>query len=249
MMQNEENWEAESKWEELDPFGGRDFHAFIRKEAIPALELGMAELERDRERQEGKIRRWEEIAARAAKLADCFSALAECEDFMRMIGDFDKKVGVIFKGTEFPTLGGWLSVGARLTSALRNGASVPEKYAQELAAVKRDIEGATAVRDILAAFAKVCDDDRRLRVAPTRYRTKIFRDISAGTRAILDARLRLGTGELPVFLRGLKGRIDTICDLAAKLQDICRMAKKKIRREGNAFWTRLDAWAVMREAV
>ena len=40
-------------------------------------------------------------------------------------------------------LGGWLRLGKKLTEAMRDGSSVPTKYASELAATKRDIANAT----------------------------------------------------------------------------------------------------------
>ena len=62
---------------------------------------------------------------------------------MSMVQDFDDKTTEMFKGAGFPTLGGWMRIGKRFTDALRDGSSVPTKYASELADTKRDIANAT----------------------------------------------------------------------------------------------------------
>ena len=107
-----------------------------------------------------------------------FASLTECEEFMTMIHDFDEKTTEMFKGEAIPTLGGWLRLGKRFTVAMRDGSSVPTKYTAELAAIQREIASATAVRNILRSFVSASDNDYRLRCAPERFRTRVFRDLA-----------------------------------------------------------------------
>ena len=159
-MQNDENWESEIDWSRrTSVVGGPIFYEFIKAQALPTLDEGILALEAAKAVCEDKMRRWGAIAERAGKLAECFASLTECEDFMTMIHDFDEKTTEMFKGEAIPTLGGWLRLGKRFTDAMRDGSSVPTKYASELADTKRDIANATAVRDVLRAFVAASDDD------------------------------------------------------------------------------------------
>ena len=176
-MKNDENWESEIDWSKRTTVvGGTAFYEFVKDKAIPVLDDGIRQLEAAKARCEDKMRRWGGIAERAGKLADSFAALIECEDFMSMVQDFDEKTTEMFKGAGFPTLGGWMRIGKRFTDALRDGSSVPTKYGRELAAVNTDIANASAVRDVLRHFVAASDDDYRLRCAPERFRTRVFRD-------------------------------------------------------------------------
>ena len=171
-MQNDENWESEIDWSRRTSVvitaaqagqaqwacqaeriersekaprvpSGPIFYEFIKAQALPTLDEGILALEAAKAVCEDKMRRWGAIAERAGKLAECFASLTECEDFMTMIHDFDEKTTEMFKGEAIPTLGGWLRLGKRFTDAMRDGSSVPTKYASELADTKRDIANAT----------------------------------------------------------------------------------------------------------
>ncbi|MCR5414307.1 MAG: hypothetical protein K6F50_06230 [Kiritimatiellae bacterium] len=248
-MQEYENWEKGCGWETLEPAGGREFHAFVKDEAIPVLRKGIEELEAMKRKNAETMRRWGEIAGRAESLFGCFTALTGSEDFMTMVRDFDfRAAGIFGKGT-FHAIEDWLEAGIRLTRAMKNGSSVPRRYAEESAAVERDLKSTAAVRDILAAFLAASDDDRRLKLAPVKYRTRIFRDLTQNIAAINEAKTRLNPDKVPAFLEGIMPRIGIITEFSGRLQAICRAAKKKIKRHGSEFWTRLDDWMAMRRAV
>ena len=249
-MQNDENWESEIDWSKrTSVVGGPVFYEFIKTQALPTLEEGVQALEAAKAVCEDKMRRWGAIAERAGKLAESFAALAECEDFMTMIHDFDEKTTELFKGETIPTLSGWLRLGKRLTDAMRDGSSVPTKYASELAGINRDIATATAVRDVFRAYVSASDDDYRLRCAPERYRMRVFRNFSKDVGDIADAGARVNFVSMPDFLKGVGEALKVIIEVGNRMQGICRRAKKDIKRHGRAFWSKLDEWNAMRSAV
>ncbi|MBO7684077.1 MAG: hypothetical protein J6T51_05075 [Kiritimatiellae bacterium] len=249
-MQNDENWESEIDWSRrTSVVGGPIFYEFIKAQALPTLDEGILALEAAKAVCEDKMRRWGAIAERAGKLAECFASLTECEDFMTMIHDFDDKTTEMFKGEAIPTLGGWLRLGKRFTDAMRDGSSVPTKYASELADTKRDIANATAVRDVLRAFVAASDDDYRLRCAPERYRMRVFRDFAKDVGDIAEAGARVNFVTMPDFLNGVGEALKVIIEVGNRMQGICRRAKKSIKRHGNAFWLKLDEWNALRCAV
>ena len=277
-MQNDENWESEIDWSRRTSVvitaaqagqaqwacqaeriersekaprvpSGPIFYEFIKAQALPTLDEGILALEAAKAVCEDKMRRWGAIAERAGKLAECFASLTECEDFMTMIHDFDEKTTEMFKGEAIPTLGGWLRLGKRFTDAMRDGSSVPTKYASELADTKRDIANATAVRDVLRAFVAASDDDYRLRCAPERYRMRVFRDFAKDIGDIAEAGTRVNFVTMPDFLNGVGEALKVIIEVGNRMQGICRRAKKSIKRHGNAFWLKLDEWNALRCAV
>ena len=249
-MKNDENWESEIDWSKRTTVvGGTAFYEFVKDKAIPVLDDGIRQLEAAKARCEDKMRRWGGIAERAGKLADSFAALIECEDFMSMVQDFDEKTTEMFKGAGFPTLGGWMRIGKRFTDALRDGSSVPTKYGRELAAVNNDIANASAVRDVLRHFVAASDDDYRLRCAPERFRTRVFRDLAQSVGDLVAAGARIDFKAFPHYLHGIENQLKVIVDFGAKMQGICRRAKKSIKRSGSAFWARLDGWNALRLAV
>ena len=125
--------------------GGPAFYDFVKARALPALEDGLRQLEATKASCEDRMRRWGGIAERAEKLSASFVALTEYEDFMTLIHDFDEKTAAIFAGERIWTLSDWLRIGKKLTDAMRDGSSMPTKYASELADVKRDMASASAV--------------------------------------------------------------------------------------------------------
>lgn len=228
---------------------GPIFYDFVKAKAIPALEDGLRQLETAKASCEDRIRRWGGIAERAGKLAECFVSLTECEDFMTMIHDFDEKTTEMFKGEAIPTLGGWLRLGKRFTDAMRDGSSVPTKYAAELADVYRDMANAKGVRDILRSFVSASDNDYRLRCAPERFRTRVFRDLAQDFANIVASAATVNFEKMPDFLRGICEALKVIIDVANKMQGICRRAKKSMKRHGNTFWSKLDEWNGMRSGI
>ena len=249
-MENDENWESEIDWSRrTSVVGGSAFYDFVKGKALPALDDGIRQLDAAKAACEDKIRRWCEITRRAGAFAESFEALTGCEDFMAMVRDFDDKTTEMFKGEGFPTLGLWLRIGRRFTDALRDGTSIPKKYGDELAAVKRDASNATAVRDILRLFVSASDNDYRLRCAPPRFRTRVFRDFARDVGDLVQVGTKINFGAIPAFLDGIAEPLQVIIDVGGRLHGICRRTKKAIKHSGGAFWARLDEWNAMRLAI
>ena len=250
MTESYENWESRIDWSRrTSVVGGPAFYDFIKAKAIPALEDGLRQLESTKVNCEDRMRRWGEIAVRAEKLSASFVALTECEDFMTLIHDFDEKTAAVFAGERIWTLSDWLRIGKKLTDAMRDGSSVPTKYASELADVKRDMASASAVRNILRSFVSASDNDYRLRCAPERFRTRVFRDLAQDFGNIVESAATVKLERIPDFLHGIGEALKAIIDVANKMQGICRRAKKDMKRHGSAFWAKLDEWNAMRAAI
>ena len=180
----DENWEDAIDWSKRTAVvGGPIFYEFIRTQAIPVLDEGLKEMAAAKAACENKMRRWSGIAERSQRLAECFTALVEDADFMRMIDDFDVRTSEMFKGERIPTLGGWVRLGIRFTAAMRDGASLPAKYTAKLNTIQREITSATAVRNILRSFVSASDNDYRLRCAPEKYRSRVYSETSRRTSA------------------------------------------------------------------
>ena len=168
---------------------------------------------------------------------------------MRLIDDFATKTCEMFKGESIPTLGGWVRIGIRFTAAMRDGSSLPTKYSSEIASLARDAAMGTAVRDVLRSFVAASDNDYRLRCAPERFRTRVFRDLAQSVGELVAAGARIDFKAFPYYLQGIEKQLKVIVDFGARMQGICRRAKKSIKRSGSAFWARLDGWNALRLAV
>ena len=250
MTESYEKWESGIDWSRrTSVVGGPAFYDFVKTKAIPALDHGLRQLESAKATCEDRMQRWGEIAERAGKLSDCFAALTECEGFMALIRDFDEKTAAIFAGERIWTLSDWLRIGKKLTDAMRDGSSVPTKYASELADVKRDLASASAVRNILRSFVSASDNDYRLRCAPERFRTRVFRDLAQDFGNIVESAATVDVKRIPDFLHGVVEALKVIIEVAEKMQGICRRAKKDMKRHGSRFWAKLDEWNAMRNAV
>ena len=70
-----------------------------------------------------------------------------------------------------------------------------------------------------------------------------------GFLAAIQPGARIDFKAFPYYLPGIKNQLKVIVDFGAKMQGICRRAKKSIKRSGNAFWARLDGWNALRLAV
>ena len=249
-MQNDENWENEIDWSKRTAVvGGPIFYDFVKTQAIPALDEGLRQMAAAKAESERKLQRWGAIAERAANLSDCFAALTGEPDFMRMVHDFDEGTKAMFEGESIPSIGAWLIIGKRLTDAMKNGSTVPRKYEEELNSVNREIAAATAVRNILRSFVSASDNDYRLRCAPERFRTRVFRDLSQDFGDIVESAATVNLERVPDFLHGIGEALKVIIEAAKRMQGICRRAKKDMKRHGSAFWSKLDEWNAMRSAV
>ena len=249
-MQNDENWENEIDWSKRTAVvGGPIFYDFVKTQAIPALDEGLRQMAAAKAESERKLQRWGAIAERAANLSDCFAALTGEPDFMRMVHDFDEGTKAMFEGESIPSIGAWLIIGKRLTDAMKNGSTVPRKYEEELNSVNREIAAATAVRNILRSFVSASDNDYRLRCAPERFRTRVFRDLAQDFASIVESAATVKLERIPDFLHGIGEALKVIIEVAERMQGICRRAKKDMKRHGSKFWAKLDEWNAMRNAI
>lgn len=250
MTESYEEWESGIDWSKrTSVVGGPVFYEFVKAKALPALEDGIRQLEAAKADCEERIRKWGSLAERAGRLAECFAELAGDEFFMRMAGDFDRETAEIFAGESIPTLSGWLRIGARFTAAMRDGTSIPAKYAKELAEMNGDIASVANVRSILQSFISACDNDYRLRCAPERFRTRVFRDLARDFSEIVLSGSKVDFERIPSFLRGVAESLKMIIEVSESMQGVCRRAKKAMKRHGSAFWSKLDGWNAMRRAV
>ena len=250
MTESYEKWESGIDWSRrTSVVGGPAFYDFVKAKALPALEDGLRQLEATKASCEDRIRRWDGIAERAENLSASFAALTECEDFMTLIRDFDNMTASLFSGERRWTLTDWLRIGKKLTDAMRDGSSVPTKYATELAGVNRDIANAASVREILRSFVSASDNDYRLRCAPECFRTRVFRDLSRDFAKITESAATVNFERMPDFLHGIGDALRVVIDVANRMQGICRRAKKDMKRHGSKFWSKLDEWNAMRSAV
>lgn len=247
---NDENWEDGIDWSKRTTVvGGERLYEFIKTQALPVLDEGLKQMAEAKASCEDRMRRWSGITERAQKLAECFTALVADADFMRMVDDFDGRTSEMFKGESIPTLGSWVRIGIRFTAAIRDGSSVPTKYTAELAAIQREIASATAVRNILRSFVSASDNDYRLRCAPERFRTRVFRYLAQDFSDIVAASATIEIAKLPDTVSGVSDALAAIIDVAMKMQGICCRAKKDMKRLGNLYWSRLDNWDAMRRAI
>ena len=105
------------------------------------------------------------------------------------------------------------------------------------------------MRNILRSFVSASDNDYRLRYAPERFRTRVFRDLSQDFGDIVTAASQIDLDDLPSTVNGVTDALKVIIDVSRKMQGICRRAKKDIKRHGGRFWSKLDEWNAMRSAV
>ncbi len=75
--------------------------------------------------------------------------------------------------------------------------------------------------------------------------TRVFRDLAQDVASIVEARMRIREERMPEFLKGIMPRIAVIGDIADRMHRVCRTVRKRVRREGSAFWTKMDGWSAM----
>ena len=115
----------------------------------------------------------------------------------------------------------WQS-GLTLLVPMKKGSTVPAKYEAELNSVTQEIASMTAVRDIFRSFVAASDNDYRLRCAPTRFRTRVFRDLSQNFNDIVESSLKVDFAELPKAIDSLSQTLKVIIEVSRKMQGICR---------------------------
>ena len=79
-----------------------------------------------------------------------------------------------------------------------------------------------AVRNILRSFVSASDNDYRLRCAPERFRTRVFRDLAQDFGSIVESAATVNIERIPDFLHGIGEALKVIIEVAERMQGICR---------------------------
>ena len=235
-MANDTDWEAGLDWGKFDPIGGKRFYLFVKGSAIKSLNEGIVQLTALKAEKDRKLRSWGEVAGLAARLDDEFRKLVESEAFKGAVEDIDKRAFLRFDDGTRMTLGLWIECGRSITATLRKGSIVPEGRRREAAEVGAELAKAETLRDFLKGYVELSENDYRLRNAPVRFKTKIFRDALRNVNALVAAGAKINDGAIPDFLMPIKDEVDQIKEMAAKTQRTLRLAKKAIERIGDRFW-------------
>ena len=88
--------------------------------------------------------------------------------------------------------------------------------------VTRDMACASAARNILRSFVSASDNDYRLRCAPERFRTRVFRNLAQDFSNIVESAAMLKLERIPDFLHGIGEALKVIIEVAERMQCICR---------------------------
>ena len=237
MNNDEQNWEQTINWERFDPpAGGRAFFDFM-KASIPKLEAGVAKLRAEFEAETLRVTGHLEIAKLAERLQKEFDAIAESESFQRMLVGLDGQIKAVFPSGDVPTVSCWLRWGARITTALHNGSLLPGGWTKDKAKAERELATAENLRKFVTLFVSVSERDYKLRLAPIRIRTKLFREIAREVNALVAAGEALERGQLTEqFVSDFWVKAKEILTIARKTQKVCRQVRKTLDRKGESFW-------------
>lgn len=240
-MNNGKDWEADIDWTKIEPVGGRGFYEYIKTQCLPVLDTGIDGIEKVKAKDAGKLERWNRVGKIATRLARDYDDLTASEDFTRIIHEFDEKTKAD-RPAGYPTIERWIEMGKYLTRALCGGSKIPGIFQARLTTATRDLVTAKALRDLLRNFIAACDDDYRLRCAPVKFRTRVFRNLAREINAVVAAGVQLNFESAPDFIRPLEKDVRTIHEEARRTQRVIRTAKKSIERHGDAFWADLAEW-------
>ena len=237
MTNEEQNWENTIDWDRFDPpAGGRAFFDFM-KASIPRLEAGVAKLRADFEAETWRMTGQLEIAKLAERLQKEFDAIAGSESFQRMLVGLDGQIKAVFPTGDVPTVSCWLRWGARITAALHNGSLLPDGWRKDKAKAERELATAENLRQFVTLFVSVSERDYKLRLAPIRYRTKLFREITREVNALVAAGEALDREQLTEqFVSDFWAKAKEILSIARKTQKTCRQVRKTLDRKGERFW-------------
>ena len=237
MTNEEQNWENTIDWDRFDPpAGGRAFFDNM-KASIPQLDKSIAMLRTQYETESGRIARQAEVMKIAERLQKEFDAISESEAFRRVLNFMDTRVKLIFPRGEIPTIGEWLRWGGHITRALRNGSLLPDEWKKDRAKAEHELVTAETLRRFVALYVSVCEADYRLRYAPIRLRTKMFREISRDVSALVTTGEALDREQMTeAFVSGFWTKAKEILEIARKSQKACRQMRKTIDRIGERYW-------------
>ena len=239
-MANDTNWEAQLDWSKIDPVGGIGFYSFIKGSAIKSMEEGIKQLLEYKEDKERKLRGWDEIAAVAQRLDDDFQRIVGTDIFKSTIRRIDQKAFLLYADGTKMTIERWIEFGVLFTKTLREGSEIPDERKKDVAKVGSDIAKAETLRDFLKGYVEVAEMDFRLRNAPARFKTKLFRDTLRLVNALVAMGEKINPESSPEFLKPLVVEAGRIKAMAVRTQKTLRIAKKVIERVGDRFWMEAD---------
>ena len=236
MTNEEQNWEEKIDWGRFDPPGGGRAFFESMKGIVPSLDAEIARLRGRFDAESGRMTDFEEIARLAGRLRREFTGLSESASFRRLVDFLDVHAEEIFGG-EAATIGTWLRLGDCITRALAHGTPLAERWKADKARAERELATAENLRRFVKLYVSVCEADYKIRFAPLRLRTKMFRDVTRDVGALVAAGETLdrelageGSGG------GFWDRAKEILDVARKTQKACRLARKSLERKGDRFW-------------
>ena len=112
----------------------------------------------------------------------------DAEIFKNTIRRIDERGCMIFPDGTKMTIQRWLEFGQVFTETLCQGCRIPEDLKKDVAKTAGDIAKAETLRDFLKGYIEVAEMDFRLRNAPARFKTKLFRD----TLRLVNALVAMG---------------------------------------------------------
>ena len=239
-MANDANWEAQLDWSKIEPVGGIGFYNFIKGSAIKSMDEGLRQLLEYKEDKERRLRGWDEIAAVAQRLDDDFQRIVGADIFKSTIRRIDQKACLLYPDGTKMTIERWIEFGVLFTKTLREGSEIPDELKKDVAKVAGDIAKAETLRDFLKGYIEVAEMDFRLRNAPARFKTKLFRDTLRLVNALVAMGEKVKVEVLPGFLVPLAVEVGKIKEMAVRTQKTMRLAKKAIERVGDRFWMDAD---------
>ena len=78
-------------WSKFDPPGGIKHFNGLKDGCVPVLADAIGDLEKQKKADENLLARWDGISKWAWRLYEDFQGVTDSPDFMKMIGDFDKR--------------------------------------------------------------------------------------------------------------------------------------------------------------
>ena len=111
---------------------------------------------------------------------------------------------------------------------MRSRSEIPDELKRDVAKVGSGIANAEPLRDFLKGYVEVAEMDFRLRNAPARFKTKLFRGALRLVNVLVATGEKINPELSPEFLNPLMVEADRIKAMAARTQKTLRIAKKVI---------------------
>ena len=100
-----------------------------------------------------------------------------------------------------------------------------------------------------ARSGRARDNDYRLRCAPERFSTRVFRDLTQDFNNIEETASLLDFDRFSDTVSSVTDALKVIIDVSRKMQGIGRRVKKDIKHHDNQFWSKLDARNTLRSTA